>query len=284
MEPNNNDPLQPQPQQPQPVPPVQPQPPTYPQQQAYPTDPYAGQPQAPYQQPPQQQYQPQSLAQQPVQPNYGPAPRPKRKNNKILIIGILIFIVLIGACTAVALNKSSDKESAQTSTNTTESSGDETSNGASDTVSSGELDVVCKGKGLSTAAAYTGASPHRIKLYTPSLQPGAYISSSLYFKDQTWQSDYKNEAATQLVGCFSRSSNQKIKTCEFEGKSIDLYSVTYQLTIYEAKTGKKLATKTVKSTDTACPYFATYDKNDPKIYAEPDLAQTTAAVQPYVTK
>ncbi len=283
MEPNNNDPLQPQPQQPQPVPPVQPQPPTYPQQQAFPTDPYAGQPQAPYQQPPQQQYQPQSLAQQPVQPNYGPAPRPKRKNNKILIIGILIFIVLIGACTAVALNKSTDKESAQTSTNT-KSSGDETSNGASDTVSSGELDVVCKGKGLSTAAAYTGASPHRIKLYTPSLQPGAYISSSLYFKDQTWQSDYKNEAATQLVGCFSRSSNQKIKTCEFEGKSIDLYSVTYQLTIYEAKTGKKLATKTVKSTDTACPYFATYDKNDPKIYAEPDLAQTTAAVQPYVTK
>jgi len=238
---------------------------------------------------PQQPNQPIPSA-NPYPPNFqNPMPPPSPGGNKkYLIIGIVVVLVLIigGSVGALMLNRNNeDTNTSNTSSNPKINSGKEEPAGDTTKLDDlSDLAAICKGGSVSAASAYTGSSPHPIALLTPSLASGEYISSSIYFKDQSWKADYKEPKATQLVGCFERKSEKLITKCQFEKASIDYYSVTYSLTIYEAKTGNKLATKQVSSTDTKCPVFASYSEGNPKIYSFPDENQTMTAIQPYVTK
>jgi hypothetical protein len=66
---------------------------------------------------------------------------------------------------------------------------------------------------------------------------------------------------------------------------VDFYSTSYNVDVYEAKTGTKLGTYATASTaTTTCPTTAVYDKADPKIFADMDMTAFEAGLKEYVTK
>ena len=75
----------------------------------------------------------------------------------------------------------------------------------------------------------------------------------------------------------------KTKTCDFKSGddpiTVDYYATVYNVTVYEAKSGKKIKDLgTVSAPASTCPMFATYNKNDPKLVASPDTAAVDALI------
>ena len=212
------------------------------------------------------------------------------QNKTKLIIGVVVAIIIlaVGAAFALSPKKSSTSQSGGDKPSPTNN----TSKGNALTAEYlSEFSAVCSGSTISNAADYTGTAPHPIALFESGLiDANDYTSSSVYLSDQTWSATTENFAKTQLVGCFSKkSTNATGKKCELKDSSentvsLEQYNVVYSLKIYEAKSGKKLGEKEISGPATTCPFFASYNKNDPKLYGDPDKGATTEAVKEFVTK
>ena len=244
-------------------------------------------PQAP--QPPQPPQGPQPPI-GPQQPNpYGP-PRPSGGKKTGLIVGIIIAaVLLIGggvAALVITLNNKDDKSISQSSSNSSDSSkkDDSTSNADDEKLRSAnattakyltDFDALCDTGSISNAADY--AKPYKIAAFYGSLdRAGSWTQVSLPYQ-ATYKADYDKFETTNVVACLSpdKASAVKSKTCEFksgsDNVSIDYYAVKYNVSLYEAKSGKKIKDLgTVNGPADTCPTFATYNKSDPKIYAKPD--------------
>jgi len=141
-------------------------------------------------------------------------------------------------------------------------------------------------RGKITNAADFGTKPHKIVPFQSSaLSEENYTESIMSFKDKTWEAESSDLTGVQLVACMKRTSPTVSKKCDLindkkQNVSIDYYSVTYQLTVYEAKTGKSRLSATVPGPADKCPYSVLYNPNDPKIYADPDKASFESAITP----
>ena len=230
-------------------------------------------------------------------PGAVPAQTPPQKNNKIkIIIGVAVAVVILAIGAAFAL---SPKKEAKNASGSGASSGKGSSSSSSTSKKGNELtatymsevSAVCTGSSITNVAEYKGAAPHPIAIFEQdTIDKNSFTSSSIYFSDSSWTVDTKEYAKVQLVGCLTKKSTTATgRTCDMEDEndqkiSVGLFNVVYNLAVYEAKTGKKLADKEVSGPATDCPYFATYDKEDPKLYGDPDKGSATEAVKEYVTK
>ena len=256
--------------------PIDPTPPIQPQQsaQAVPQQPI---PAAPIE-PAQQLFtQPQPQLSQPYTP-LPPQSTLKSKKPLLFIGAIVLIAVLVAGMFILKGGSKNPSGSSQTS-----QKGEEV---VVDSLS--DYEVVCKGGTASNASDYTGVAPHPIMFLRPSaVFEDQYSQIILTLKNKEAMSDYENPTAIQLVGCFSVKDKQKTKTCQMKVSGdtmsdVDYYSVTYELNIYEAKTNKKVGTKSVSGTADSCPFIASLNKDDPKILADPDDASTDAAVTEYI--
>lgn len=211
---------------------------------------------------------------------------PKGSKKSIIIAAVVVLVLLIGGVSAYMLtkgNKSSSSKNSSGSSNTV-SANSFTATSLSD------YEKVCQGASASNASAYGGSAPHPIVMMQPSAVSGHYTQDSIAFKDSTWTPDYTKYPSIQLVGCFDRKSElASPKNCSLQDSNkktvnIPLVPVTYTLTIYEAKSGKKVATKEVSGPATSCPFIAAYNPSNPKLYGDPDSAGTQTAVTEFVTK
>lgn len=119
------------------------------------------------------------------------------------------------------------------------------------------LDNVCNGMPEKRAKKYAKqpGEIHPLVLFSRTSESDSWTKS---YSDKldgwktTEASDY------QLVGCVTAKQVKKVKECKFDAKTpvryLDLADVTYELTIYAAETGEKLATKSVEvKAPTRCP-------------------------------
>lgn len=129
---------------------------------------------------------------------------------------------------------------------------------------------VCSGASVSTATAYDPAAKAHKALYFTTYKDDFTDRSSSLPADWTVQFSPNGDAlrAIDLVVCAKRTAAREVKICDKyqnHGKAtqnkVRWHTATYALSVMEARTGKKLAEKTVEATDSDCPMFVNFESD-----------------------
>lgn len=225
-------------------------------------------------------------------------------------------VLVLGACGGgddgdddVALEDVADGDE----TTTTEPEDDETTTTAADEepeedeegdAGDGELpdfasdfDRVCSSQvGFDGAAAYDAAAPgpHVLVLFESFGADGDLVQSGRSSMPAGWlleeDSDFEDNsemAEVELVGCLQRTDETANgTTCEFDDDgdvvTLELVDTVHELTLYAAATGEEVATTTLESASTECPFFATFDPEDLRFFNEPSDDELIAALAPTI--
>jgi hypothetical protein len=160
-----------------------------------------------------------------------------------------------------------------------------------------DFDRVCKTQvGFSGATAYTatpGVHPAVILEdafedddlyipYSPDLPAGWVVQEDSNFEDNS------ELAPTQLVVCIDRVAAAPTGTqCEFDSDgtkvSLELTNGTFDVRVYEAKSGKPVGTASLSTNQTECPSFVTFKKGDTQWFASLDADTVTNALKQYIS-
>ena len=113
-------------------------------------------------------------------------------------------------------------------------------------------------------------------------------SKNIYSYLQASKDLWVPESVSQvgLIVCADSSEGQSTgKSCDYvssgENVSIPLYNTNYKLRVIEAYTGKQITTLDVATSSTDCPSYATYNKNNPKVYQTLDFDAIEGSLTPY---
>jgi hypothetical protein len=130
---------------------------------------------------------------------------------------------------------------------------------------------VCNGAGLSEAVAYSkspGVHP-LILMNRDSDQSSFNEKTPSDGFPKSWQISYKNAKDGQLVTCITTAKRELKKKCDFPASKpdqikhvLEMYNTTYDVTLYEAKTGKKIASKSIVAKADECPMFHMFKKTE----------------------
>jgi hypothetical protein len=153
---------------------------------------------------------------------------------------------------------------------------------------------VCSGASVSAATAYDpGAKAHKA-LYFVTYKDGFSDRSSSLPDDWTVQFSPSSDAfrAIDLVACARRTAAREVKICDgyktngnATQNKVRWHTATYQLSAWEAKTGKKLAETTVEATDSECPMFENFDNPSETVDEYASLSDSAVAdfLRPHIT-
>jgi hypothetical protein len=154
---------------------------------------------------------------------------------------------------------------------------------------------VCSGAPVSTATAYNrGATAHKA-LYFATYKSDFGDRSSSLPRDWTVQFSADNDAlrAIDLVVCARRTAARQLKVCDgYQNHGtptqnrVRWHSATYELSVREARTGRKLAETTVEATSSDCPMFMNFDSDSEVVDAYASLPDSAVAdfLRPHVTR
>ncbi|MGA5462204.1 hypothetical protein [Mycobacterium sp. NPDC050041] len=198
------------------------------------------------------------------------APRPPSKNTG-LIVGLVAAAVVVVVVVVLGLlvvrsgsDEVSDEQRLANATTATDAS---------------DFNVVCEDGSVSNAAAYR--KPYTIAAFR---QTTGLIGRDVIWTGVTLEGSYAADDAKwseiNAVACVSRVAGSEVKsgTCEFDdGEVADHYAVEYEITVHEAKSGRAVENLgTVNGPATDCPFMATVESDDPRIYGSPDPAAVDA--------
>ena len=154
---------------------------------------------------------------------------------------------------------------------------------------------VCSGASVSNSTAYVPeAAAHKV-LYFATYEDDFTDRSSSLPGDWTvlFSPDSDALAAIDLVACARRTAARQVKICdEYENDGSDTenkvrwHTATYELSVMEAKTGKKLAETTIEATDSDCPMFMSFDSDSETVdaYASPSDTAVADFLKPHITR
>ncbi|MFC9897306.1 hypothetical protein ACFVMC_26765 [Nocardia sp. NPDC127579] len=156
----------------------------------------------------------------------------------------------------------------------------------------GDLRGACEPKRsyFPRAAAYAGAGPHPIVAFvTTDLGSVNEVATSYWDSNRPLQWGRVEPARTQIVACLGRAGKGEFVTsCSFDdGKSVPLHRGRYDVTVYEAATGKELGTEQMQGAVGAgarCPLLTWLSAEDPVLYTEPDFDQFRSVLGKYVDR
>lgn len=151
---------------------------------------------------------------------------------------------------------------------------------------------VCSGATESRASDYASSDEHKL-VYFETLEDDLLEQSSRMPTDWTVQNfeDLDAFAAVDLVACAERTGATKVKTCDDydidetgERGTVNWHTATYDLRVFEAKTGSELASTTIRAGDKDCPMFVTFDEGELEIdeFAVPSDSELTKFLRPFV--
>jgi hypothetical protein len=97
----------------------------------------------------------------------------------------------------------------------------------------------------------------------------------------TYAADGKQWSTINAVACVTRVAGTEVKsgTCRFDDGDVvaDHYAVEYEINVHEAESGRFVENLgTVNGPATDCPFMATLERDDPKVYGSPDAAAVDA--------
>lgn len=152
---------------------------------------------------------------------------------------------------------------------------------------------VCSGAGVATATPFdSDAKTHKALLfqtYDDDLQDQSHRLPPAWTVTFSPTSDALT--AIDVVICARRTADQLVKTCDGyktdgkpTGNKVRWHTATYDVSAYEAKTGKKLASKSAEAADETCPMLASFDGKNETIdsYAALSDATLTTFAKPFV--
>lgn len=220
----------------------------------------------------------------PVTPPNSLPPEPKKSKTGLIIGLVLGFVFLFIILPIVFLvlflvfrgdDKKTSTSSSSSSSPRQEQQLDPTAN-AEVASSSSDFSVLCEGGSISNAADYR--APYKVAAFSmKSDKPYPSWSSESLPYDSTFRAEYDKHETLNVVACLDEQKDTavKSKSCEFTSSgqkvSIDYYSIKYKLTLIEAKTGRVIdESKTVNGPANTCPSFVSYNKEDPRLHADPD--------------
>jgi hypothetical protein len=142
------------------------------------------------------------------------------------------------------------------------------------------------------AAAYSGEAPHPVQIVIEEhAASGEYYTGMVLLAPSAKERlpGYLNPRETskvQLVACLDQTAQgRQVRTCQFAEPSatVPVYEATYDVTVYEARTGAKVGTAVIPYAATAtCPMLLSYDSDDePKIFTKPSASQIDDALAPF---
>jgi hypothetical protein len=151
---------------------------------------------------------------------------------------------------------------------------------------------VCSGATESQAADYARSRQHKA-VYFETYEDKLLDESTRLPPDWTVQFDATSNAyaAVDVVGCGVRTDQKLARKCTgYEDQdtstkgSVNWYTATYELSAYEATTGKKLGSVTVKADSQDCPTFASFDEGQDEIdmYDSPSDQVVTSFLKKFV--
>jgi hypothetical protein len=141
-------------------------------------------------------------------------------------------------------------------------------------------------------AAYTGQPPHPVQvLIEEHAASGDYYTAMLLLppdaKDQNERLpgylNPRDKTKVQLLACLDQTGQgRQVRTCRFAEPSaeVPVYEASYDVTVYEARTGAKVGTAVIPAAATAsCPMLLSYNSDDePKIFTRPSARQVDEAL------
>jgi hypothetical protein len=153
---------------------------------------------------------------------------------------------------------------------------------------------VCSGASVSTATAYDPAAKAHKALYFATYEDDFIDRSSSLPGDWTIQWSPNGDAlrAVDLVVCARRSAAREVKICDGYKKDdrptqnkVRWHTATYQLSLMEARTGKKLAETTAEATGTDCPMLMNFDGDSDTVDDYASLSDSAVAdfLRPHIT-
>jgi hypothetical protein len=257
---------------------------------------------------------PEETPQQPQAPTPPPAPQPPQpgavnpygqppKKKTGMIVGIIVgaVVLLAGVATLLIILLSNDNDSKDKKTDDSKSSSKQETKkeeksaknddklraaNAKTAKSMSDLSNVCKVGSVSNAAEFT--KPYKVAAFSKADGRSDYWSMVSLEYNAPYAVKYDEFTQVNTVACLSEKDDAQVKTktCDFksgdEAISIDYYATTFELTVYEAKSGKKIKDLgEVGAPATTCPMFASYNNNDPKIVAKPDSAAVDALIKEF---
>lgn len=155
-----------------------------------------------------------------------------------------------------------------------------------------DFEGVCSGATESQAADYARSAEHKA-VYFETYEDKLLDESSRLPSDWTVKFDATRNAyaAVDVVGCGVRTDEKLAKKCTgYEDEdthtkgSVNWYTATYELSAYEANTGKKLGSATIKADSQDCPTFASFDEGENEIdmYDSPSDQEVTSFLKKVV--
>ncbi|WP_411146794.1 hypothetical protein [Streptomyces sp. x-80] len=134
------------------------------------------------------------------------------------------------------------------------------------------------------AADRTGTGPHPIAMFTIS-ESGA--PRSLYPASGTadyWSGNTLDPHRVQLIACLDTPDEGEFLTdCKFTSDTIKLYRGVYDVTVYEARTGKKVGSEQLRGSGKPnCPGLVYLKKGTDSLHTEPEFADYQAVLRKYV--
>lgn len=154
---------------------------------------------------------------------------------------------------------------------------------------------VCSGALVSAARAYDSKAQAHKALYFATYKDDLMDRSDLLPDDWTVQFAAERDAlkAIDLVACSRRTAARQLKVCDGykkDGKitenKVRWHAATYELSVREARTGRKLAETTIETTDSDCPWFMDFDGDAETVDDYARLSDSAVAdfLRPYITR
>jgi hypothetical protein len=154
---------------------------------------------------------------------------------------------------------------------------------------------VCSGASVSTATAYDrGATAHKA-LYFATYKDDLIDRSSSLPDDWTvlFSADSDALRAVDLVVCARRTAAREVKVCDGYKNNgnptqnkVRWHTATYEVSVMEARTGRKLAGSTAEASDTDCPMFMSFENDTETVDGYASLSDTVVAdaLRPHITR
>jgi hypothetical protein len=153
---------------------------------------------------------------------------------------------------------------------------------------------VCSGASVSAATAYDPQGKTHKALYFATYKDDLMDQSSSLPADWTVQFSPTGDAlrAIDTVVCAKRTAVHEVKLCDGykdddkpTQNKVRWHTATYELTAWEAATGKKLAQSTAEATDSSCPMFMSFDGDSETVdgYASLSDSVVTDFLRPHLT-
>lgn len=154
---------------------------------------------------------------------------------------------------------------------------------------------VCSGASVATSTAYDPAAAQHKALHFATYKDDFTDRSSSLPGDWTVQWSPEGDAlkAIDLVVCARRTAAQEVKVCDGykdddkpTQNKVRWHTATYELSLWEARTGKKLGATTAEATSTSCPMFMSFDGDSETVDAYASLSDTvvTDFLKPHIKK